>query len=63
VSHLVLMAIYALLLGSFFALLWRHGARPRVKLFLQIFLGMMGGAVLVGWLMYFFPGGPAAPIP
>lgn len=62
-SHLALMALYALLLSSFFALLWRQGARPRVRLFLQIFLGMIGGALLLGWLMYFFPGGPAAPIP
>jgi hypothetical protein len=62
-SHLTLMALYALLLASFFALLWRQGLKPRIRLFLQIFLGMMGGAVAVGWLMYFFPGGPAAPIP
>jgi hypothetical protein len=62
-SHLLLMAIYALLLASFFALLWRQESRPRIRLFLQIFLGMMGGAVVLGWLMYFFPGGPAAPIP
>ena len=62
-SHLSLMALYALLLAAFFALLWRQGVKPRLRLFLQIFLGMMGGAVLVGWLMYFFPGGPAAPIP
>lgn len=62
-SHLLLMTLYALLLSAFFALLWRHGARPRIRLFLQIFLGMVGGAVALGWFMYFFPGGPAAPIP
>lgn len=62
-THLGLMAIYALLLGVFFALLWRADARPRLRLFLQIFIGMVGGAILLGWLMYFFPSGPAAPIP
>lgn len=62
-SHLGLMALYALLLGVFFSLLWRRGVAPRIRLFLQIFLGMLVGAILVGWLMYFFPGGPAAPIP
>lgn len=62
-SHIALMALYALLLSSFFALLWRHGAKPRIRLFLQIFFGLLGGALLLGWLMYFFPGGPAAPIP
>lgn len=62
-SHLTLMAIYAFLLSAFFSLLWRRGAKHRFRLFLQIFGGLMGGALLLGWLMYFFPGGPAAPIP
>ena len=62
-SHIALMALYALLLAAFFALLWRKGLMPRLRLFLQVFLGMMVGALAVGWLMYFFPGGPAAPIP
>lgn len=62
-SHLVLMTTYAALVSAFFALLWRRGRREQVRLFLQIFLGMMIGAILVGWLMYPFPTGPAAPIP
>jgi hypothetical protein len=62
-SHLTLMALYAFLLSAFFALLWRRGAKLRLRLFLQIFGGLLGGALLLGWLMYFFPGGPAAPIP
>ena len=35
----------------------------QVKLFLQLFLGMVGGGLLVAWLMYPFPQGPPAPIP
>lgn len=62
-SHLVLMTLYAALVGFFFALLWRRGRSEQTKLFLQIFLGMMLGAILVGWLMYAFPTGPPAPIP
>lgn len=62
-SHLVLMTTYAGLVSVFFALLWRRGRKEQVRLFLQIFLGMMIGAILLGWLMYFFPTGPAAPIP
>jgi cytochrome bd-type quinol oxidase subunit 2 len=62
-SHLLLMAAYAVLVSVFFALLWRRGRREQTKLFLQIFLGMMIGAILLGWLMYPFPTGPAAPIP
>lgn len=62
-SHLVLMTTYAGLVSVFFALLWRRGRKEQARLFLQIFLGMMIGAILLGWLMYFFPTGPAAPIP
>lgn len=62
-SHLALMASYALLIAAFFALLWRRERKDRLRLFLQIFASMMLGAVLLGWLMYFFPSGPAAPIP
>ena len=57
------MTLYAALVGFFFALLWRRGRQEQTKLFLQIFLGMMIGAILVGWLMDPFPTGPAAPIP
>ena len=62
-SHFLLMVVYALLVSTFFALLWRRERRDRVKLFLQIFLGMVGGGLLVAWLMYPFPPGPPAPIP
>ncbi len=62
-SHFLLMVLYALLVSLFFSLLWRRGRREQVKLFLQIFLGMVGGGLLVAWLMYPFPPGPPAPIP
>jgi cytochrome bd-type quinol oxidase subunit 2 len=63
VDHFLLMVLYALLVSLFFTLLWRRGRREQVKLFLQIFLGMVGGGLLVAWLMYPFPSGPPAPIP
>jgi cytochrome bd-type quinol oxidase subunit 2 len=63
VSHFLLMVLYALIVSLFFALLWRRGRREQIKLFLQIFLGMVGGGLLVAWLMYPFPSGPPAPIP
>lgn len=62
-SHFFLMVLYALLLSVFFAVLWRRRFRDQVKLFLQLFLGMVGGGLLVAWLMYPFPSGPPAPIP
>ena len=62
-SHFLLMVAYALIVSLFFTLLWRRERREQVKLFLQIFLGMVGGGLLVAWLMYPFPSGPPAPIP
>jgi hypothetical protein len=62
-SHFLLMVLYALIVSSFFTLLWRREPKEQLKLFLQIFLGMVGGGLLVAWLMYPFPAGPPAPIP
>lgn len=62
-SHFGLMVLYALLVAIFFALLWRRHRREQLVLFLQLFLGMVGGGLIVAWLMYPFPSGPPAPIP
>jgi hypothetical protein len=62
-SHFFLMVVYALLVSVFFTALWRRGRRPQVTLFLQLFLGMVVGGLVVAWLMYPFPSGPPAPIP
>ncbi len=60
-SHLLLMTAYAALVSVFFALLWRRGAHEQGRLFLQIFLSMVGGGLALAWLMYFFPSGPPSP--
>lgn len=62
-SHFFLMVLYATLLSVFFAVLWRRSLREQAKLFLQVFLGMVGGGLLVAWLMYPFPSGPPTPFP
>jgi uncharacterized membrane protein YfcA len=62
-SHFLLMVVYSLLVSLFFTVLWRRERREQAKLFLQLFLGMVGGALLLAWLMYPFPAGPPAPIP
>ena len=62
-SHFFLMVLYALIVSLFFMLLWRRERKEQVKLFLQLFLGMVGGGLLVAYLMYPFPPGPPAPIP
>lgn len=62
-SHLTLMLLYALFVSVFFAFLWRRQRSDQLRLFLQLFLGLVVGAIVVGWLMYPFPSGPPAPIP
>lgn len=62
-SHFFLMVLYALIVSVFFTLLWRRGRKEQLSLFLQLFLGMVGGGLLVAWLMFPFPSGPPAPIP
>jgi uncharacterized membrane protein YfcA len=62
-SHFLLMVVYALLVSVFFTVLWRRRRRDQLKLFLQLFLGMVAGGLLVAWLMYPFPSGPPAPFP
>lgn len=62
-SHFFLMVLYSLIVSLFFAALWRRHRKEQVRLFLELFLGMVGGGLLVAWLMYPFPPGPPAPIP
>ena len=54
-DHFLIMAIYALLISLFFALLWRNERRERVALFVKLLLALVVGALAVAWLMYPFP--------
>ena len=63
VSHALLMFLYSLLVSVFFAALWKRQRRAQIKLFLQLFVGMLGGGILLAWLMYPFPSGPPVPFP
>jgi Na+/proline symporter len=60
-SHFGLLVLYAFLVSAFLSLLWRREARPGFRLFLQLFVGLVGGALVVAWLMVPFPSGPPAP--
>jgi len=62
-SHFLLMVVYAAMLSVFFSALWRRQRREQIVLFLQLFIGMVGGGLVVAWMMYPFPSGPPAPIP
>lgn len=54
-DHFLIMALYALLISLFFALLWRSEERERMGLFVKLFLALVVGALAVAWLMYPFP--------
>lgn len=62
-SHFLLMVLYALVVSVFFTALWRRERRGQVQLFLQLFLGLVVGALVVAWLMYPFPSGPPTSAP
>lgn len=62
-SHFLLMLLYSLVVSVFFAALWKRDTRGQVSLFLQLFLGMVLGGLVIAWLMYPFPSGPPQPIP
>ena len=62
-SHGLLMLLYALLVSLFFAVLWKRERRNQIKLFVQLLVGMVGGALLLAWLLYPFPAGPPTPFP
>ena len=54
-DHFVIMVIYAFLVSTFFALLWRQEKRERWRLFGVILASLVLGGLAVAWLMYPFP--------
>ena len=62
-SHFLLMVLYALVVSVFFTALWRRERKDQVRLFLQLFLGLVVGALVVAWLMFPFPPGPPTSAP
>jgi hypothetical protein len=53
-SHLLSMILYAALVSVVLTLLRRSEKKPRLKYGLFLFLIMVLGAFLFGWLMYLF---------
>jgi hypothetical protein len=54
-NHLVLMFIYAVATGVYFALLWKQTKRDRVIFFVKVFVGLFLGGIALAWVMYPFP--------
>jgi hypothetical protein len=54
-DHFIVMAVYAVLVSAFFALLWRDERRGRLRLFGILLAALLLGGLAVAWLMYPFP--------
>ena len=54
-NHIVLMFLYAVATGLFFALLWKETRAERIRSFLFIFLSLFFGGIALAWAMYPFP--------
>ena len=54
-SHLMHLLLYSGLVAAFFAVLLRREIRGQLKLGALLWLSMVGGAVVLAFLMYPFP--------
>ncbi len=55
-SHLLHLLLYASLVSIFFAVLVREESRDRLRIGAILWGSMVGGALLLAYLMYPFPG-------
>ena len=54
-SHVLHMVLYSLIVAVFLGLLFRSDPRERLKFGATIWLVMVGGALVMAYLMYPFP--------
>ena len=54
-SHLAHLLLYSTLVASFFSLLVHAERRRRIRFGLIAWTAMVGGAILLAWLMFPFP--------
>ena len=54
-SHVGVMIIFAMFVSVVFATLMREEPREQLRLALRLFGGLVGGAILVAWLLYPLP--------
>ena len=54
-SHFVLLIVFSLCVSSVFAALSRDDLREQVQLAAKMFAGLVGAAIVIGWVMYPFP--------
>lgn len=54
-NHIVLMFLYAVATGIYFALLWKEDQTERIRFFILVFVSLFFGGIALAWLMYPFP--------
>ena len=54
-SHLGLMILFALFVSVVFSTLMRDEPREQLRLGAKMFGGLVGGGILIGWLLYPLP--------
>ena len=54
-THLGLMIMFALFVATVFATLLRDDLPAQLRLFGRVLGGMVGGAIVIGWLLYPLP--------
>ncbi len=54
-SHLLHLLLYSTLVSAFFGALVRRGLRERLRLGATIWAAMVGGTLVLAYLMYPFP--------
>jgi len=52
---MLLMFIYAVATGVYFALLWKSTQEERIRFFLLVFCSLFFGGIALAWVMYPFP--------
>ena len=55
-NHFLHMLLYSTMVSTFFALLVRQTRRDRLRFGAALWLAMVGGALVLAYLMYPFPG-------
>ncbi|HTL02460.1 MAG TPA: hypothetical protein VL243_09540 [Vicinamibacterales bacterium] len=54
-SHFLLLLIFSACVSIVFAALMREDTTSQLKLAARMFAGLIGAAVIIGWLMFPFP--------
>jgi hypothetical protein len=54
-SHLGALVVFALFVSIVFATLMRDEPREQLRLGLRLFVGLVGGGIVAGWLLYPLP--------